>query len=156
MPQDFIDDQSTLVQVMTWCNAHKATSHYMNQCWPSSMMSYCVTRPQWVNRTIPNNKEGDWLPENIPLCGFMTHKCIRICMSAQNTQREREMYNILQLHIIKCKEIVDSLLVYCSLWCWFYDHDYVNVFIHYTIQVLFKSLVCFVFIFTFQIAFKLT
>ena len=48
MPQDLIDDYSTLVQVMAWCLT--APSHYLNQCWPSSMSSYAygVTRPQWV------------------------------------------------------------------------------------------------------------
>ena len=35
MPRDLTDDKSTLVQVMAWCR--KATSHYLSQCWPSSM-----------------------------------------------------------------------------------------------------------------------
>ena len=47
MLQDLTDDKSTLVQVMTWCR--QATSHYLSQCWPSSMSPYDVTRPQWVN-----------------------------------------------------------------------------------------------------------
>ena len=35
---------STLVQVMAqW---HKATSHYLSQCWPRSMSQHSVTRPQ--------------------------------------------------------------------------------------------------------------
>ena len=45
--QDLTDDKSTLVQIMAWC--HKATRHYLNQCWPRSPMLYGVTRPQWVN-----------------------------------------------------------------------------------------------------------
>ena len=32
---------------MTWC--HQVTSHYLNQCWPRSMIPYGITRPQWVN-----------------------------------------------------------------------------------------------------------
>ena len=36
-------NQSTLVQVM-------ATSHYLSQCWPRSLSSYGITRPQWVNK----------------------------------------------------------------------------------------------------------
>ena len=47
MPWDFTDDKSTLVQVMAWC--HQATSHYPSQCWPSPMLPYGATRPQWVN-----------------------------------------------------------------------------------------------------------
>ena len=47
MPQNSSDDKSTLVQVMAWCG--QATNHYLNQCWPRSMSSYGVARPQWVN-----------------------------------------------------------------------------------------------------------
>ena len=47
MSLDFTDDQSTLVQVMAWCR--QATSHYLSQCWPRSMLPYGVTRPQCVN-----------------------------------------------------------------------------------------------------------
>ena len=81
MPWDLTDDKSTLVQVMAWCR--QATSHYLSQCWPSSMSPYGVTRPQWVkdryvdhflwncphaNVTTPrlwlmNNGSGKPLPE---------------------------------------------------------------------------------------------
>ena len=47
MSLDFTDNQSTLVQVMSWCS--QATSHYLDQCWPRSLSPYGVTRPQWVN-----------------------------------------------------------------------------------------------------------
>ena len=47
MPQDLTDDKSRLVQVMAWC--HQATSHYLSQCWLSSLSPYDITRPQWVN-----------------------------------------------------------------------------------------------------------
>ena len=32
---------------MAWC--HQAPSHYLSQCWPSSMSPNGVTRPQWVS-----------------------------------------------------------------------------------------------------------
>ena len=41
---------SASVQVMAWCR--QATSHYLNQYWPSSMSPYGVTRPQRVNDDI--------------------------------------------------------------------------------------------------------
>ena len=41
------DHYSTLVQVMAWCP--QATSHYLSQCWPRSLLPYDVTRPQCVN-----------------------------------------------------------------------------------------------------------
>ena len=44
---DLIDDKSTLVQAMGFC--HQVTSHYLNQCWPSAMSSYGITRPQWID-----------------------------------------------------------------------------------------------------------
>ena len=47
MSLDLTEDKSTLVQLMAWC--HQATSHYMSQCWPRSVSSYGVTRPQWVD-----------------------------------------------------------------------------------------------------------
>ena len=43
---DFADDESTLVQVMARC--HQAPSHYLIQCWLSSMLPYGITRPQGV------------------------------------------------------------------------------------------------------------
>ena len=46
MPLDFTDDQSTLVQVLAWCR--QATSHYLSQCWPRSLLPYGVIRQQWV------------------------------------------------------------------------------------------------------------
>ena len=45
IPMDFTDGKSTLVQVMAWC--HQATSHYLSQCWPRSLLPYGITRPQW-------------------------------------------------------------------------------------------------------------
>ena len=33
-----VDDKSTLVQAMAWCC--RATSHYLNQCWPRSLTPY--------------------------------------------------------------------------------------------------------------------
>ena len=50
MPQDLTDDKSTLVQVMAWCR--QATSHYLSQCWLSSLLPYGATRPQWVEITL--------------------------------------------------------------------------------------------------------
>ena len=47
MPQDLTDDKSTLLQVMAWCR--RAPSHYLSQCWLSSLSPYSVVRPQRVN-----------------------------------------------------------------------------------------------------------
>ena len=50
IPQKLTDKKPTLVQVMAWCR--QATSHYLNQCWPSYLIPYGVTRPQWVNENF--------------------------------------------------------------------------------------------------------
>ena len=47
MPWNLTNDKSRLIQVMAWCR--QATSHYLSQCWLSSLSPYGVTRPQWVN-----------------------------------------------------------------------------------------------------------
>ena len=44
MQQNTFDDKSTSVQVMAWCC--QAPSHYMSQCWHSSMSPCGITRPQ--------------------------------------------------------------------------------------------------------------
>ena len=56
MPRNLTDDKSTLVQVIAWCR--QATSHYLSQCWPSSMWPYGVTRPQWVKE--PSGRTVCW------------------------------------------------------------------------------------------------
>ena len=38
MPQNPIDGESTLGQVMAWCR--QATSHYLSQCWPRSYLIF--------------------------------------------------------------------------------------------------------------------
>ena len=59
--QNLTNDKSTLVQVMAWCR--QATSHYLKQCWPRSMLPYGVTRLQWVKlapRLNPINPMTTW------------------------------------------------------------------------------------------------
>ena len=52
MPQNTSDDKSTLyVQLMAWCRW--STGHYLSHCWPTSVSTYGVTRPQWVNTVYP-------------------------------------------------------------------------------------------------------
>ena len=63
---DFTDDHSTLVQVMAWC--HQATSHYLSQCWPRSLLPYGITRLQLVKKfqllqtlwKLSSIKSGTW------------------------------------------------------------------------------------------------
>ena len=45
---------------MAWCR--QATSHYLSQCWPTFMLPYDVTRPQWVKHSI-YYMVTDWKPQ---------------------------------------------------------------------------------------------
>ena len=50
MPQNTFDDNSTLVEVTAgYC---QETSHYLSQCWTRFVLSYGITRPQWVTKKI--------------------------------------------------------------------------------------------------------
>ena len=52
MSLGFTEDRSTLVQVMVWC---RQANQYLSQCWPTSLSSYGVARPQWVNTIVEVN-----------------------------------------------------------------------------------------------------
>ena len=47
----FLRVQLTIFQhwFRKWLGADQATSHYLNQCWPISLMHICGTRGRWVN-----------------------------------------------------------------------------------------------------------
>ena len=80
MSLDLTDDKSTLVHVMAWwC---QATSHYLSQCWPSSLSPYDVTRPQWVKawNRCKKKKKNLWnLNQNMPI--FMQDNLLRNVVS---------------------------------------------------------------------------
>ena len=51
----FLKVQFTISQHLFrwWLGTRQATSHKLNQCWPRSMMSYSINRPQWVKICNP-------------------------------------------------------------------------------------------------------
>ena len=70
MPEDLIDEKSTLIQVMAWCR--QATSHYLKQCWPGSMTPNGVTRGHWVNVSVPHFL----ITQSLAHWGRATHICV--------------------------------------------------------------------------------
>ena len=48
VPRSPIDNKPALIQVMAW--REEATSHYLNQCWPSSLTHTCGSRGRWVKK----------------------------------------------------------------------------------------------------------
>ena len=69
MSQNPIDDKSTLVQMMAWCL--QAPSHYLSQCWPRSLLTHSVIRPQWIK----------------PLCAELLSANIKIYFCTQSFLR---------------------------------------------------------------------
>ena len=54
--------QLTIFQnwVRWWLGADKATTHYLNRCWPSSMTHTCGTWGKWVKSTSNNQIYQGW------------------------------------------------------------------------------------------------
>ena len=51
-------EKSIVVSLMAWCR--QATRHYLNQCWPRSMLPYGIPRPKWVKLVpIPGINKGN-------------------------------------------------------------------------------------------------
>ena len=48
------DVKASSVQVMAWC--HQATSHYLYQCWPRSVVPYGTTRPDELKDVYTENQ----------------------------------------------------------------------------------------------------
>ena len=67
------NDKSTLVQVMAWCC--QATSHYLSQCWPSFLLPYGITRPQWV-KTLRPRQNGHHFQDRIFKCISLNEYCL--------------------------------------------------------------------------------
>ena len=87
MLQDLTDNKSTLVQAMAWC--HQAICHCLNQCWPSYITSYGITKGQWVKPCLftledewqqPGlfySKSSNGMDAKIYLCVFKTIQHIK-------------------------------------------------------------------------------
>ena len=52
--------QTTLSNAFGWMKSF-STSHYLNQCWPSSPTQICSTMGRWVNRTDQSGLFKTWL-----------------------------------------------------------------------------------------------
>ena len=87
MPQHLTDHWSTLVQVMAWC--HQATSHYLSQCWPKSLLPYDVTKSKWVKLKLSKMYSMTDLAihrlkfvwQSINICIFALHSVIIIIIT---------------------------------------------------------------------------
>ena len=90
-PQDLTDDKSTLVQVMAWCC--QTTSHYLSQCWHSSLSPYGITRPQWVKNNQMNIntnyaalRSGDEVSWDVDTAPCSSNLSVGHCIRDQSTR----------------------------------------------------------------------
>ena len=82
MPRDLTDDKST----MAWCR--QETSHYLSQCWPSSMSPYGVTRPQWVKKL-----GHQWFRKWLITWSVLSHNQNQCRLTANWTLRRKLQWN---------------------------------------------------------------
>ena len=84
-------NQATFVQVMAWCR-QATTSHYMNQCWPSSLSSGSNQGLRMACHLLLLNLSYDFeenLPKSTfpnsnfyprPVLAFGYCRCLRVCV----------------------------------------------------------------------------
>ena len=102
-------EKSTSVQVITWC--HRATSHYLNPCWPRSTSPYGFIQPQWVKSALVQVMTkyhqatscylNSFWPSSMTPCivtrgQWVKSDSVKIC-SDQIHNTEITAYNILQI-----------------------------------------------------------
>ena len=64
---------------MAWC--HQATSHYLSQCWPISLLQYGVTRPQWVNKGLSTPRSMVFISKPAPALLKSSRRTSVLCSS---------------------------------------------------------------------------
>ena len=85
-----------------WLHTERATSHYLNQWWPSLLKHICVTWFQWVNIELKNNhvltvvsSQNTGLQYLVAVTK-MTIIAIILCLDAHNTHTNA--YQQLKVH----------------------------------------------------------
>ena len=121
MSEILTNEKSTLLQVMAWC--HQATSHYLSQRWPRSMLPYGITRPQWVKTTTQISwKHSQHLNKNIVETSMVS---ISIVMSQLKIPYRRSyiqtVYNFVINYHQMCTLVGKEHIILLCLWntlCW--------------------------------------
>ena len=102
MHHDLIDDKSTLVQVMAWCC--EATTHYLIQYWPNSMMPY--------GKSVHSNSSSKWQPEGIFGISVIIYQvlwCTPRCMLHYLTDEESTLVQVMAW----CHQAPSHYLIRC-------------------------------------------
>ena len=109
-------DNSTLVQVVAWYS--QAASHYLNHCWPRSMLSYGITRPQCVKQISVTCRSWiiNWISEI-----YFTH--IYIYIHTLHHDMEYNTYTVVMyihysdvIMIMLVSQITSLVIVYSTVY----------------------------------------
>ena len=117
----------------------QAPSHYLNQCWPSFMRLWCVSRPQWVKWLHASRSKSHKISLRVPtnpasLRPIMTPSllievCIdaihvrvqqfKDCIAVQNWQVHKfnTSIDIMQTNTKQCNRACIILIQQCLLMC---------------------------------------
>ena len=113
------DNMSTLIQAMAWCC--QATCYFLSQCWPRSMLTCGITRPQWVNIKSFLNTIF-WILWEFALNGIVL-SCIHISISLDDSLKCEIDYRLSVLLTILAKSTSNVFLpcLSASLLCIFHS-----------------------------------
>ena len=79
-----------------WLGGEQATSHYLNQSWPSSLMHICSTRGRSVN-TLRPSQNGHLFTDNIFKCIFLNENEWILIQTSLNFVPKGTINNILAM-----------------------------------------------------------
>ena len=82
VPRSPVDNKSALVR--KWLGAEEATSHYLNQCSPSSLAHICGTRGRWDKLQCSSYKLIPWVFPDWPHVNATEHTIWKIDICSGN------------------------------------------------------------------------
>ena len=105
----FLRVQMTILQHWMFIGIEQATSHYLNQWWPSSLIHICITQTQWVETwsVFSNLFNSQQTSHSLPFGSKFGISCAK---------SRSDLYVIALLlmcfsqhHVILCNDIMDPL-----------------------------------------------
>ena len=115
MPLDLTDDKSTLVQVMAWCR--QATSHYLSQCWLSSLLVMASLGPNELRLIL----QGLYRGHNA--CGLLLFGCVvctcpDVLWQLNLTEKKKKKKKKLNLTDWPCTWLLHVIINFINLGPW--------------------------------------
>ena len=113
MSQIIFDGKPTLVQVMASC--HQARSHYLSQCWLTSMLPCGITRPQWAKSFGMANQFHPTLYNRYNHVSIMRLKLIHVSERGPRQPQQRNQNDLINKMVADVKVVPDHQQQSCSV-----------------------------------------